>query len=215
MKVLNTLLVSMMVAVPFLSVAHAADTGFYAGGKLGVSHVKSKIDGNSFNSDVGSIAVHGGYNYKLGYFGVRAEGEYTYYGEFEEEKTYYSQGVAGANEKFKISGSTLMANLYLDFYPTNNLSIYAMGGIGASLIDYEYKICIYNNTINNKLCAKSDDDKSDFAYQFGVGVGYNLTNNFKMDLGYRYADLGDVSGDGHKIDMKVNSTVFAGLSYKF
>lgn len=40
------------------------------------------------------------------------------------------------------------------------------------------------------------ESSNEFAWNFLVGVAFDLENNFMLDLGYRYVDLGDVeSGD--------------------
>jgi len=71
-----------------------------------------------------------------------------------------------------------LVNLYASM-PYKNMSIYGMGGIGAA-----YNMVDSNRTIKG-------DDKLNFAWTVGGGIGYRLTPCWNLDLGYRYVDLGE------------------------
>ena len=69
-------------------------------------------------------------------------------------------------------------NLYASI-PYKAMRVYGMGGVGMS----------YNKVDNTSLT--KGDDKMEFAWTAGGGVGYRLTPCWDLDLGYRYVDLGE------------------------
>lgn len=71
-----------------------------------------------------------------------------------------------------------LVNLYASM-PYKQFEPYIMGGIGAAW-----------NSVDNTSLTKGDD-KLSFAWTIGAGVGYRLTPCWDLDLGYRYADLGE------------------------
>ncbi len=72
----------------------------------------------------------------------------------------------------------VLMNVYASI-PYKNMSVYAMGGLGMS----------YNMLDNDKEIR--GDDKMNFAWTVGGGIGYKLTECWGLDLGYRYVDLGE------------------------
>jgi len=72
----------------------------------------------------------------------------------------------------------VLMNVYASV-PYKNMSLYAMGGLGMS----------YNMLDNDREIR--GDDKLNFAWTVGGGIGYRLTQCWGLDLGYRYVDLGE------------------------
>ena len=71
-----------------------------------------------------------------------------------------------------------LMNVYASI-PYKQMSVYAMGGLGAS----------YNMLDSNRTT--KGDDKLNFAWTVGGGFGYRLNECWSLDLGYRYVDLGE------------------------
>ncbi len=80
----------------------------------------------------------------------------------------------------KIESHTLFANVYYDFKNSTAFTPYIGGGIGLSIIDFKIK---------NPAFTKSDSS-TNFAWNIGIGVGYELCPQNRIDLGYRFADYG-------------------------
>jgi len=65
-----------------------------------------------------------------------------------------------------------------------------------------------------------DTTTDNFIWAFMLGATYSFTENWNVDLGYRYTDLGDVEigpfADGGKIDSEYTShDITIGLGYNF
>ena len=71
-----------------------------------------------------------------------------------------------------------LANLYVTM-PYKNIEPYIMGGLGMAW-----------NMVDNTRLTKGDD-KMSFAWTAGAGIGYRISRCWGLDLGYRYADLGE------------------------
>jgi opacity protein-like surface antigen len=74
-------------------------------------------------------------------------------------------------EGFDITVPTLLVNVYKDFYIFDNFLGYVGGGVGAA----------YHDT----------PDGIDFAYQLGTGLGYELTKEITLNVGYRYLKVNE------------------------
>ena len=84
---------------------------------------------------------------------------------------------------------------------------YNMGGIGMAW-----------NMVDNTHLTKGDD-KMSFAWTAGAGIGYRLSHCWGLDLGYRYADLGEgrskfKDGSGRiKKDVKSHDVILSARYY--
>ena len=70
-----------------------------------------------------------------------------------------------------------LMNVYASI-PYGRFEPYVMGGLGVAW-----------NKADSTALTKSDDRMS-FAWTMGAGVGYRVSRCWELDLGYRYADLG-------------------------
>jgi opacity protein-like surface antigen len=88
---------------------------------------------------------------------------------------------------------SLMANAYYDIETGMELTPYLMGGVGATQSHY----------------SPTGDNRNNFAWQLGAGVGVDIAENTTFDLGYRYFDPSDgvVNFSSHNI--------VAGIRYQF
>ena len=124
------------------------------------------------------------YGLKIDRFRTEIEAKFTNvskYSEYESTPYYYS---AMSTE---FSYMNFMLNGYLDTKIYNKLSGFVMAGIGTERVYMNGEIVdsggygFYAMNLNQK--------KYSFAYQLGLGVTYDLTQNTSMDLGYRYIDV--------------------------
>ena len=72
-----------------------------------------------------------------------------------------------------------LMNVYASMPVWEGLSVYGMGGLGMS----------YNKVKNTNLT--KGDSKTSFAWTVGGGLDYRLNHCWSLDLGYRFADLGE------------------------
>jgi opacity protein-like surface antigen len=63
------------------------------------------------------------------------------------------------------------------------VTLYGGGGVGASLNEIE---------ATDTALGSDSDSGFTFAYQFKTGIGYALTDQLHLSLGYRYYDLGEL-----------------------
>lgn len=105
-------------------------------------------------------------------------------------------GETASAEPFAVEagdGWSAMANLWRDFFVTEQLGVYGGGGIGAGgyRISVEDSLAIVTGT----------SVASEFAWQAGGGVTYRFGPRVTLDLGYRFFEIGTAStplllGDG-------------------
>ena len=123
----------------------------------------------------------------------------------------------------------LMANAYYDFHNSSEFTPYVMAGIGLNRGTLEANI--NGDNAATPAVAKSKTIKSknltSFAYNVGVGVGYEMTKDVYLDAGYKlsgstgsYKFKEDVSEISAKAKDKLGSpkiqhTVSAGVRFAF
>ncbi|MCA9135584.1 MAG: porin family protein [Planctomycetales bacterium] len=76
-----------------------------------------------------------------------------------------------------------MSNIWIDKAVSENFEVYAGGGIGISLFEFEQTDGVVSST----------KDDEDVAYQFGVGLNCRLLSNVELDFGYRHMNLGNAN----------------------
>ncbi len=115
-----------------------------------------------------------------------------------------------------------MANAWYDLLLGEKFIPYIGGGIGAA------RVSLNNFSINTFPIVPGptstetelvDDDDIQFAYQIGAGVGYELSERFIIDLGYRYfatldPEFTDKGGNKVKIDNAYHNLLL-GIKYRF
>lgn len=127
--------------------------------------------------------------------GLRAEAAVGY-----QENNYSNEDTLGA------SLLTVMANGYYDFNTEGKIKPYVTAGLGIAHI-------------------KADDDpgfpdpwldKTYFAWQVGAGVGYEVSTNTTVDVGYRYLKPEGIECSFHVTDVSWEShNILVGIRYKF
>ena len=136
-------------------------------------------------------------------------------------------------QKIKIKSKRLMINGYydlpqidldevplasqvLDFLSVKKVAaVYVSGGIGVG----------FNNTDATQGATSefNDETSTDFAWSLGTGMSGNVSDNWTMDFGYRYVDLGEADTgvsafspfDEHFEGELVTHEVTLGVRYNF
>jgi opacity protein-like surface antigen len=113
--------------------------------------------------------------------------------------------------KSEVSTTKLMLNGTYDFGSmAAGLAPYISAGIGAAYNDYDTEILLNGEKTN------TSGHKIDFAYQAGVGVAYKMQNDMSINLGYRFADNGNVKKiNGVTSDRLQSHAVLLGLQVPF
>jgi opacity protein-like surface antigen len=90
-----------------------------------------------------------------------------------------------------------LVNGYYDFTSYAGFTPYIGGGIGFS----SNHISPTGVAVGPSGGSLNSDTSSQFAWQVGAGVSYNLSQNWALDIGYRYLDMGEArTGD----DLAIN-----------
>lgn len=182
----------------------AQDNRFYVGIHGGGLFVEDSDVSNSGASgtiefDPG-FAVGGVFGYKLKQ-GVRFEGEYTYRRAGADGGCVSGVGCASASGD-TIDGHAdahaIMANVFYEPKFGKWLP-YVGGGLGIGVVGYEA-----DGTIAG-ISVEADDSDAVFAYQAGAGIGYELTENHLVSLGYRYWATTDPELDGADAEVGTHS----------
>jgi opacity protein-like surface antigen len=93
-----------------------------------------------------------------------------------------------SKESAKISAWTTLANVYFDLGSWHGVSPYVGAGAGFSNI----KVSSYDFVNpNGSTGSQKGDSNWDFSWALMAGVGYSVTDNLVIDLGYRFLNLGD------------------------
>ena len=165
--------------------AGQSQPGFYIGGEGGLNWLLNN-SGNSYNTGWAA----GG---KVGYdfVGPRVELEGMY-------RSNSGNGPGITNQVYgEIHQVSAMANVLYDFAPGATITPYIGAGAGVAFID-------------NALATPCSLCSTEFAYQGIVGLGWNVSQSFRVDLDGRY--YGTTNPGGFQNN---NIGVMLGVSYKF
>lgn len=80
----------------------------------------------------------------------------------------------------------VLFNMYASYPIHHMFDVYAMGGIGIS----------WNKT--DSIENAKGRTKTNFAWQVGAGVDYDINECWSLDLGYRFSDLGQARVKGNE-----------------
>lgn len=157
----------------------------------------------------GGLAV--GYDfYRQFQVPVRTEIEYA---AFSEVKGSKSGSVSAADVGFdghwsaqqKLQIQTLFLNAYYDFHNSTSFTPYVGAGIGMAFLNTKGTIGGWDDTNGDGMSGSTGSKTvTNFAWNVGAGVGYDITDNFTVDLGYRFAGLGEAQTKWIKDDTGYN-----------
>lgn len=196
------------------SFAFAEQTGAYLAPKFVYSYqridnaeMKGEVEGlgsESFGLDSekdssfgGALAI--GYDFNPNFqVPVRMEIEYAIRSESEGE---YSDALYSGPDFYRLSGNmkfniqSVFLNAFYDIETGTPFTPYVGGGLGIAIIDAEGELKFSENGVR-LYDDSASNSVTNFAFNLALGVGYDVSENFTLDLGYRYADFGNAeTGD--------------------
>ena len=146
---------------------------------------------------------------------LRAELEFAMRG--NNEKTWSDGGAAIKQVKGTWNSSTLFANLFWDFHNDSIMTPYVGAGLGMA---FNYAGYDFTDNAGNKF--SGDERFTNFAWNVGTGVAFNINEHFAIDAGYRFVSLGyndvKVSSGGNSYNIgnrPYNNEFMLGLRYGF
>ena len=99
------------------------------------------------------------------------------------------------NYSANLSSLVFLANAYIDLGTWFCLTPFV--GVGAGMAQHRFSGMTDVGYISDGTTgfgyAAADSSEWKFAWALHAGVAYNVTNNFKMELAYRYLNMGDVN----------------------
>ena len=157
-----------------------------------------------------SFTVGGALGYRLGETGdYRLEGEVAYQNNEVDRIANISLPVdvdGAILSSMEASVLTFLLNGYIDFNYGSAFSWFVTAGAGFARIDGEMTVDGVNY----------DEDDTVFAYQFGVGAGYAVTETVTLDCKYRYLRTDDLNIEGGDVEVASPShNITAGIRVAF
>lgn len=128
---------------------------------------------------VWGLSVAGGISLPLIIGAVRAELEYNWHNNAEEDVSFKNIALG----KAALKSQSLFLNAYCDIYTGTGFVPYVGFGLGYAKVEGEFSVI---DMIINK-------DDNNFAWQVGAGIAYEVTRNIAIDFGYKYRNMGKIS----------------------
>ncbi|WP_246748663.1 outer membrane protein [Rhizobium setariae] len=173
------------------------------------SYVTNSFDKHRFSNNV-TLNTGAGYQFNeflrtdltLDYFGS------TFKGKADRQKpcTFFTGNGAYGSCAYKQQDMTalgLLANGYVDLGTYWGLTPYVGAGAGVSYVKWgdveQSRLCHNTNSCGGIDFTAADQDGADswrFTYALMAGMSYDVTENMKLDFGYRYSQIdgGDMFG---------------------
>ena len=176
-----------LVALLTLGMVSTAKANVFFGLRGGAE--KLKIKNTSLSLEEGQTDFMAGAFVGYHYSFFRLEGEYT----FHPERTYKDGTI-------KVEDHVAMGNLYFSPPVRTFFHPYIMGGAG----------CAFHDMTAGTVSHKSKS----FAWQAGIGIELEFTENVFLDVGGRYVDYGKSEIGNQKYDL-TSYTYFGGLRFEY
>ena len=126
------------------------------------------------------------------------------------------------NINSNVETETFFLNVYADFSVAKKLELYAGAGVGmakhSSKTDWNLKADAFGSNTNPPISYSDTASNTCVAYNVQAGAAYLITDNVAIDLGLRYADLGEVELGGLlslEADKMISKEVVLALRYTF
>ena len=139
----------------------------------------------------GALAV--GYDFKHKFdVPIRTELEYAYMSETSASMSKDINATQHWAAKQNFQAQTLFVNVYYDFHNKSSFTPYVGVGIGLAFINTNANFAMTDSGTPAGSWASSTGShtETNFAWNVGAGVGYDINERFTIDLGYRFASLG-------------------------
>lgn len=192
-KIFGLLIVFCCVFFGYPAVSNSADYGVYVAPKFMFDVPQGNYlskngsgEGGSYRDTTGvGGALALGYDFNTVYdLPFRAELEYA----LRTDATFEYDN----RDRVARTPQTIFANFYVDFHNETPFTPYMGGGVGMGIIG----------------------ENTNFAWNVGGGVAYNIVDDWDIDLGYRYASLGQFESR-HTKGLYSTHEVTLGLRYTF
>lgn len=183
----------------------------YVSGHVGYTIVEDEdmglLDDVHFDNFVGFGAACG-LDFAHTYAHLRLEGEVSYRQNDIDDARFLGSRQNGDGDVSSIAG---MANFYYDIENPTFVKPYLMAGWGGTWVSI--------NDVKVSGVKVVDDDQLLFAYQWGAGLGINVSRSVSIDLGYSYLRTSrdtfkDELNDKFKYRYEVHN-VLLGVRYRF
>ncbi|MBO5490115.1 MAG: porin family protein [Desulfovibrio sp.] len=145
---------------------------------------------------------------------LRAELEFALRGNSE---TSWDDGGLMREVKGTWNSTTLFANLFWDFHNDTIMTPYVGAGLGMA---FNYAGYDFTDRAGNTF--SGDERTTNFAWNVGAGVAFNINDHFTIDAAYRFVGLGynevSVSSGGNEYTVgnrPYNNEFMLGLRYGF
>lgn len=115
--------------------------------------------------------------------GWRSEAEYTF--AKGAEYTSGSSVFTGSYNHLQLNVQRLMLNAYRDYAIGHNFSVYGSAGIGISAI----RAGGWQGMSGRQY---DENRQNNLTWSLGAGMGYTVTEQLTVDMGYRYIDMGKI-----------------------
>ena len=165
----------------------------------------------SFDRHPGHPGLGAGYQIN-NYFRADVTGEYRFDSKLRAIETYTSFCAIGTcydGYNGDAHSAVFLLNGYVDIGTWYGVTPYIGGGVGtaintfANLTDTSYSTSGFGAVSSAKTTVN-------FAYAAMAGFSYSLTPNLKLDLGYRYLDMGNLKSNA----INCNGGIATGCSYE-
>ena len=200
----------------------AEEAGWYAGVDFLTAYTLiddstvQGLAGARINVEEDDLVVGGGAQVGRGFGPWRVELEYVWRYRFD----YNSDVVAvGGTNRFKdnVQTRSLMLNVIHDFHNDSSWTPYLGAGLG--VVENESEVERTNQT--TRVVTNAENSESGLAWSLMAGMLWDVNDQWKLKLGYRYADLGEISsgafadGTVHLADDHYAHDFNIGLQYRF
>ena len=188
--------------------------GWYLRGDVGVGSSLRPDIRSSFDANVtvpnprfderqlgDSAFVGGGVGYQLNNFlRFDATGEYRTAQSYNASESYnsgyfnYPRDNTRSYDLYtgQVQSTVALANVYVDAFHFHRATLFFGGGIGASFNRVAGLTDVGVGGTNQGFGYARERSNASLAYQGTVGLAYDITPNAKLEIAYRYLDMGDV-----------------------
>ena len=165
------------------------DVGYGWSGSTSAEYVGNGVDPTVHHAEVGGGGVYeAGIGCGSGSRGLRGDVTFGFRSrDFKGDVDILIGGVpVDPPIKTTIDSYTAMVNGYYDFGSFRGFVPYVGAGVGVALHNMDYVIIDHPASPN----PQHGDTKVDLAWSLMAGVGYQISSNMVLDVGYRYIDMG-------------------------
>lgn len=134
-----------------------------------------------------------GVGYQVNNF-IRADvtGEYRFGSKYYATEGYYDPGQSAGVDTYNgsISSGVFLVNGYVDLGTWCHITPYIGAGVGVAINRFSGTTDTDQAFFNNVNGAATASSTTSFAYALMAGIAYDIAPNLKLDIGYRYLDMG-------------------------